>query len=239
MFNNPMYSDVMIRQTHEGSTKEYYAHKAVLSAGSPWFFDLLTNVHNGEDAIDIPGDDPELFEVALRFLYTHQLEKSVLDRPAAADPNPPPGFPVHLGFKLRVQRQLSNLLALHSLADKYEVSGLQVCLTQYMPGSEELYEWVFSFLGHNVPQGYYAHLHGPHTYFPANIQQFVQQHYRTCFDKNCGMGRRVCSAIVKHCHSHILKGKILEDLVVQWPRFGSDMFLATRENDGMLWRKDT
>jgi hypothetical protein len=37
MFNSPFLSDVKIRQTYYGATKECYAHKAVLCIHSKWF----------------------------------------------------------------------------------------------------------------------------------------------------------------------------------------------------------
>jgi hypothetical protein len=42
LFNNPVLSDVTIRQIHNGETKDYYAHKAVLCTHSRWFLKALT-----------------------------------------------------------------------------------------------------------------------------------------------------------------------------------------------------
>ncbi|EAT76497.1 hypothetical protein SNOG_16125 [Parastagonospora nodorum SN15] len=42
LFDNELFSDVTIRQTHCGSMKEYHAHKAVLRSGSQWFTRALT-----------------------------------------------------------------------------------------------------------------------------------------------------------------------------------------------------
>ncbi|OAL00170.1 hypothetical protein IQ06DRAFT_348663 [Phaeosphaeriaceae sp. SRC1lsM3a] len=46
LFNNSVLSDTTIRQTYNGATKEYFAHKAVLCIASGWFVKALTgNYH--------------------------------------------------------------------------------------------------------------------------------------------------------------------------------------------------
>lgn len=42
LFNNSLLSDITIRQTYDGVTKEYFAHKAVLCVASGWFVKALT-----------------------------------------------------------------------------------------------------------------------------------------------------------------------------------------------------
>jgi hypothetical protein len=42
LFNNPVLSDVTIRQTFKGVSKEYHAHKQILSNQSDWFLKAFT-----------------------------------------------------------------------------------------------------------------------------------------------------------------------------------------------------
>jgi len=42
LFNDPILSDIKIRQIYKGETKEYFAHKAILSAHSKWFMRAFT-----------------------------------------------------------------------------------------------------------------------------------------------------------------------------------------------------
>jgi hypothetical protein len=42
LFNDPLLSDVKIKQIHDGKTREYFAHKAILSAQAPYFLKAFT-----------------------------------------------------------------------------------------------------------------------------------------------------------------------------------------------------
>jgi hypothetical protein len=42
LFNNPDLSDVTIKQINAGKVREYYAHKAILSADSNYFLKAFT-----------------------------------------------------------------------------------------------------------------------------------------------------------------------------------------------------
>jgi hypothetical protein len=42
LFNDPLLSDVKIKQIHNGKTREYFAHKAILSAQSSYFLKAFT-----------------------------------------------------------------------------------------------------------------------------------------------------------------------------------------------------
>jgi hypothetical protein len=59
LFNNPLFSDITIKQTWKGASKEYYAHKAILSINSRWFhnaftgnFAVRTSIHHGPTISD-------------------------------------------------------------------------------------------------------------------------------------------------------------------------------------------
>lgn len=49
-FNNPTLSDVVIKQTYNGETREYYAHKAVLCMNSEYFLRAFTGDFMVRDA---------------------------------------------------------------------------------------------------------------------------------------------------------------------------------------------
>jgi hypothetical protein len=42
LFNNPLLSDVKIRQHYKGKVKEYFAHKTVLCAHSQYFMNTFS-----------------------------------------------------------------------------------------------------------------------------------------------------------------------------------------------------
>lgn len=42
MFNNPILSDVKIKQVYEGKMREYHAHKALLCLASGYFLNAFT-----------------------------------------------------------------------------------------------------------------------------------------------------------------------------------------------------
>ncbi|KAJ4351244.1 uncharacterized protein N0V89_006583 [Didymosphaeria variabile] len=219
MFNNPLYSDVIIRHTHGGVTRQYHAHKAILSAGSPWFLDVLAHIHNGTEPIVIPeDDDPKHFEVALRFLYTRKIDAGVISEPSSSLSRPykPTDSSRYNPYRLRVKRALQTLLSIHSLADKYEIEGLQAHLSRHMPNSVGLCTtW------------------GPH--FSGHLQQFVQEHYRACIEKDCMMGRQVCSMILQYGGERYVKDPAFDDLMARWPKFCADMFREARDNDRIFF----
>ena len=42
LFNNPVLSDVTIKQIYKGKVREYHAHKAILCADSSYFLKAFT-----------------------------------------------------------------------------------------------------------------------------------------------------------------------------------------------------
>ncbi|KAF1965185.1 hypothetical protein BU23DRAFT_575084 [Bimuria novae-zelandiae CBS 107.79] len=129
MFDNPLFSDIKIRQTRDGVTKEYHAHKAVLCAVSPWFLGLFTGIQDVDIGVaTMPGDDPQDFEAMLRYIYTQELKHPGLDRNVYWD-----------GAEMKI----NYLLDIHAIADKYEVRGLQACASEHFPLVHELEEHEF------------------------------------------------------------------------------------------------
>lgn len=43
LFNNPLFSDVKIKQVCDGKVREYFAHKAILCAENRYFLKLFTS----------------------------------------------------------------------------------------------------------------------------------------------------------------------------------------------------
>ncbi|CAG5161995.1 uncharacterized protein ALTATR162_LOCUS6138 [Alternaria atra] len=111
LFNDPILSDVKIRQIYKGKTKEYFAHKANLSAHSKWFLKAFTGNFKEatEHSVEVLDDDPRAFEYMLKFMYTNEI---VL---------PPVQCPNH---KTKIDRDILTPIRLYILADKYEIAPL-------------------------------------------------------------------------------------------------------------------
>ncbi|KAF2658688.1 hypothetical protein K491DRAFT_562333, partial [Lophiostoma macrostomum CBS 122681] len=71
LFNNPLFSDVTIRQIYRSKVKEYHAHKAILCFHSTWFLKELTGKYKEttDNVIKVHNDDPVHFETMLKFFY--------------------------------------------------------------------------------------------------------------------------------------------------------------------------
>ncbi|KAL1592746.1 hypothetical protein SLS60_011162 [Paraconiothyrium brasiliense] len=122
----------------------------------------------------------------------------------------------HDSSGLLMERKLHTLLSIHSLADKYEIEGLQASLSQYMPGQRELCAaWLSRYSSH--------------------LQKFVREHYRACIDKDCMMGRRVCSMVLHFGSKRFVKDPVFDDLTAQYPKFCTDMFREACDDDRILF----
>jgi hypothetical protein len=53
LFNNPLLSDVKIRQIYKGKVTEYHAHKAVLCLPSAWFRNAFTGNFKVRDSLNL------------------------------------------------------------------------------------------------------------------------------------------------------------------------------------------
>ncbi|KAI4938792.1 uncharacterized protein J4E92_000073 [Alternaria infectoria] len=118
LFNNPALSDVKIKQIHEGHTREYYAHKAVLCLESDYFLNAFTGNFKeaSEGIMELHEDDPEHFEFLLKFMYTGAYNKHEIAKLAGDD---------------KIKRVLVPV-GVHAIADKYDVAKL------YEPAAEDV-----------------------------------------------------------------------------------------------------
>ncbi|KAL5119600.1 hypothetical protein ACEQ8H_002446 [Pleosporales sp. CAS-2024a] len=119
LFNNPIFSDIKIIHHHKGATKEYVAHRAILCARSEWFLKALTGsfMEATEGVINIRDDDPVHFEIMLQFIYTNKYKAPV----GGSD----------------LEKMFLVPIGVHSLADKYDVEGLQDAVAPGRPHSLE------------------------------------------------------------------------------------------------------
>ncbi|KAH7067999.1 BTB/POZ protein, partial [Paraphoma chrysanthemicola] len=76
LLNNATLSDVIIKQIYKGKVREYYAHKAILCKESEYFLKAFTGNFKEatESTMELHDDDPELFELALKFIYTEHYD---------------------------------------------------------------------------------------------------------------------------------------------------------------------
>ncbi|KAI4638712.1 hypothetical protein J4E93_009740 [Alternaria ventricosa] len=118
LFNNPALSDVKIKQIHEGHTREYYAHKAVLCLESNYFLNAFTGnfKESSEGIMELHEDDPEHFEFLLKFMYTGAYNKDEIAKFAGDDKN----------------KRVLVPIGVHAIADKYDVVKL------YEPAAEDV-----------------------------------------------------------------------------------------------------
>ncbi|ORX95866.1 hypothetical protein BCR34DRAFT_579013 [Clohesyomyces aquaticus] len=70
LFNNPVLSDVKIKQTQRGNTIEYHGHKAVLCPISLLRECFYRTVQASEPVMELCDDRPDIFEFMLKFIYT-------------------------------------------------------------------------------------------------------------------------------------------------------------------------
>jgi hypothetical protein len=85
LFNDPTISDIKLKHTHNGRTREYYAHKAILYFQSTYFLDVFTNTANAH--VELGGDDPAHFEFAIKFMYTLDYHTAGAEAEAEAAPD--------------------------------------------------------------------------------------------------------------------------------------------------------
>ncbi|KAF2867727.1 BTB/POZ protein, partial [Massariosphaeria phaeospora] len=112
LFNDPWLSDITIRQIHNGVTKEYHGHKAVLCNHSTFFRKAFNgNFKESTDhVIELHDDDPYCFETMMRYLYTFNWEE-----------------PKTEAWKPRsnLGRGALTAIGVYSLADKYDIEALR------------------------------------------------------------------------------------------------------------------
>ncbi|KAF1939413.1 hypothetical protein EJ02DRAFT_513888 [Clathrospora elynae] len=87
LFNNPTLSDVKIKQTCNGQTHEYYAHKAVLCTQSTYFMNAFSGSFREatESTMELYDDHPEHFAFALKFMYTLEYDITAIGKIASAN----------------------------------------------------------------------------------------------------------------------------------------------------------
>ncbi|KAF2123008.1 BTB/POZ protein [Lophiotrema nucula] len=110
LFNNPILSDIKILQICEGKTKEYYAHRQILAGQSSYFMRAFTGQFKEatEPTMELHDDDPELFEIMLKFVYTGIYNMNEINNIFHNDISKNVLVPVRLSI----------------LADKYDINGI-------------------------------------------------------------------------------------------------------------------
>lgn len=104
-----MLSDVKIRQTYNGATKEYHGHKVFLLSSSEWFFNaIMEHRKDTTDTIECNDDNPAHFETMLKHFYTGNIQLPYTD-------------PLAFNFT----KQVTELLGLWNVASKYRCDDLQ------------------------------------------------------------------------------------------------------------------
>ncbi|KAG9204252.1 hypothetical protein G6514_001325 [Epicoccum nigrum] len=86
LYNNPLLSDVKIRQiSRAGQVREYYAHKAILSGESRYFMAAFTGQFReaSQATMEIHDDDPDHFEFIFKYMYTHCYDIAAIETLAA------------------------------------------------------------------------------------------------------------------------------------------------------------
>ncbi|KAF2000823.1 hypothetical protein P154DRAFT_563001 [Amniculicola lignicola CBS 123094] len=112
LFNNPTLSDIKIKQTYNDKTREYHAHKSVLCLHSTYFLKAFTgNYREASDAeMEVHDDDPESFELALKFIYSAKYQSIRKEINGDKDKN-----------RIDV---LCSIIKLYIVADKYHITSL-------------------------------------------------------------------------------------------------------------------
>ncbi|KAF3009944.1 hypothetical protein E8E13_011114 [Curvularia kusanoi] len=108
LFNSPTLSDVTLKQiSEEGQVREYYANKAILSAESPVFLAAFSGrfAEANESHMIIRDDNPNDFELLLKYIYTRQYDEAAVEKAAG-----------------NRAEEVKVLLGIHLVADKYGVS---------------------------------------------------------------------------------------------------------------------
>eukprot|EP00698_Gefionella_okellyi_P009576 TRINITY_DN2448_c0_g1_i1.p1 TRINITY_DN2448_c0_g1~~TRINITY_DN2448_c0_g1_i1.p1 ORF type:complete len:473 (-),score=88.15 TRINITY_DN2448_c0_g1_i1:278-1621(-) len=78
LFKQSEYSDVILEVGDEDPPRRFYAHRAILVAGSAYFSAMLTSGYreSKQSVIPVREVDPDAFELVLEFIYTGQVEIS-------------------------------------------------------------------------------------------------------------------------------------------------------------------
>ncbi|KAF2821943.1 hypothetical protein CC86DRAFT_410338 [Ophiobolus disseminans] len=111
LFNDPVLSDVKIKQTYDGRTREYHGHKAIPCFQSVYFMRAFTGSFNeaSEATMELHDDDPDHFECVLKFMVTLQYDPNVMKSTAAKD---------------QKHEVVQYILGVYRVADKYDVGRL-------------------------------------------------------------------------------------------------------------------
>ncbi|KAF2000824.1 hypothetical protein P154DRAFT_575535 [Amniculicola lignicola CBS 123094] len=121
LFNNPALSDIKLIQVWKGQKKEYHAHRQILAGQSQYFRNAFAGNFKEATATEITlhDDDPELFEILLKFVYTAVYDTKAIETYSS------------MQFKAlkETSRSLSNctidsMVGLAILSDKYDFSRI-------------------------------------------------------------------------------------------------------------------
>ncbi|KAH7091930.1 hypothetical protein FB567DRAFT_434637 [Paraphoma chrysanthemicola] len=118
LFNNPSLSDIKIKQVNNSQVREYYAHRAVLCMESEYFLHIFTGNFKeaSESGIELHDDEPELYELLLKFIYCNEYDKDTIVKLAGDD---------------KAKRVLIPI-GVFAIADKYDVPKI------YQPAANDV-----------------------------------------------------------------------------------------------------
>ncbi|KAI4710018.1 hypothetical protein J4E89_005250 [Alternaria sp. Ai002NY15] len=208
LFNDPILSDIKIRQIYKGETKEYFAHKAILSAHSKWFMRAFTGRFKEATAnvIDIHDDDPDHFERMLRFFYTtgHKLGPVCIFSGNTKDEPTEEDFQKHLLAPIK----------LYALADKYDAPALCDHVTETWRQNLEA-AWVDS----------------------TQLCSIIRTHYETCITVDDPMSGVITWYIVDRCMRWLGTTVEAALMAREHPTFSVDIFLALQAKSKIVLPK--
>jgi len=104
-------------------------------------------------------------------------------------------------------------IAVHALADKYDVPALRECAAQQFSGNEVCGK---KFGGLTTKEA----------------QLIVEAHYSRCVKCDSALGRLICSYVVK---TGLVKELRFTNLAARFPCLVSDVFWIARVAGGKLW----
>ncbi|KAF3009938.1 hypothetical protein E8E13_011078 [Curvularia kusanoi] len=116
LFNSPTFSDIVIKQIYKGKAREYYAHKAILCVESSYFRKAFTgNFKESHEAVmEIHDDDPDHFELLLKYVYTYSYDETAVDELSGGD----------------TEKRLLIPIGIHAVADKYDIPCIAEAIAQ-------------------------------------------------------------------------------------------------------------
>ncbi|KAF3009939.1 hypothetical protein E8E13_011083 [Curvularia kusanoi] len=208
LFNNPLFSDVKIKQVCDGKVREYYAHKAILCAKNQYFLKLFTGdfkvgstsprgkafweiqlsyaKESSESVVEICDDDPDLFELLLKYMYGVDYRKAINDLSGGDE-----------------QKHLFSAIALSRLVDKYDILSIQEDIAQDL-----------------------ANVIDPESVDNDLLRKLLITHYQNVVVPGGPVGKKLTSLVSERGRTKFVALSKFVDLVRLYPIFGADIALA-------------